>query len=55
MCWIEELWWEEVGKILTQINNKNGKDGGKGWRMINLYDEGWGVELNMRDERIMGD
>ena len=29
-------------------------DGGKGWKMINLYDEGWSVELNMRDERIRG-
>ena len=27
-------------------------DGGKGWKMIILYDEGWSVELNIRDERI---
>jgi len=23
--------------------------GGKGWRVMILYDEGWIVELNMRD------
>jgi len=27
-------------------------DGGKGLRMIILYDEGWSFELNVPDERI---
>ena len=30
MCWIEELWWEGVGKILIQIKNKNGNRWWKG-------------------------
>ena len=30
-------------------------DGGKGRRMVILYDEGWSVELNIRDEKITGE